>query len=630
MRKHNINIKKAVNKAVLLAIPMSIGCGIATLASCTDEHFDINADVQGQQTIWKNIEQNENLSAYANILKSVYYSQTEDKTTKETYADILNGDQTFTVWAPVNGSFDSVYYKNLIATGIRDSIYKVENNLIRNNLARFSYIYNGTDSIKIDLFNNKSAWINYNQNTIKGNLVTTPNIGASNGVLHITEAPVQYQPNLYEYMATLSELDSLNSFIKKYQTTEFDEYSSTQGPTVDGKITWVDSITITNNFYTNKYLNAYLNREDSNYVMIMPTNETWKNTLEKTKQYFKFKSSYKQDIYTLTEEGKDTTISGIETTFSQYELDSLTNLYSKNAICENLVYNANWQYEQIPITNIKSISNADSLKTTSGNKLKKTGTLNETNNSYSTFEIDNFATLFGDKDPIECSNGYAYIVDDWKFPSTVIAPTITLSGISSYESHDNNSNDPQAKQVSYSANNYVYEDGEFTIVSDTTFKYDYIVMTGTSETAKAKYNFALPNVQSCKYDIFVVIGYNAEIGKLNRFKATISYDNETKRLANQALKNPIDSLIDAEGNKLGGTNYFENQAPSYGNKNGKYSLEVLDTICLAKDFEFPVCYYGLENAYPTVSIQAYITSKNKHIFTNEMWINGFILKAKEW
>ena len=590
--------------------------------ACTDDHFDVNSDVLGKQTIWENISTNAKLTEYADILQSVYYSQTEQKTTKETYADLLNGDQTFTVWAPVNGSFNYSYYKSLLASGNRDSIYKVEKELIRNNMTRYANVSNKQDSVKLRLYNDKSAWLNYSKQTIKSSYMTQPNIGACNGVLHITDKPIAYQYNLYEYMAANPDLDSLNQFIKGFQTIKFNESASTQGPTIDGQITWVDSITSVSNTYNNNYLQAYLEQEDSNYVMIMPTNKAWKETLEKTQKYFHYKNSYKQDVNTQTETGKDTTISGVETTFTQAELDSIVNLRSKDAICRNLAFNANWQYEQIPITSINAIRAADarkdSLESTAGTKFKKTGTLNETNGS-SVLEVDDFAQMFGNADPTETSNGYAYVVDNFDYPSTVYAPNIKNSALICYESCDAQCN------ITYSTKTFVD-----TVYTDSTYKYTYLVLSNKSATSHPGAFFKLNNILSTKYDIFVVIGYNYSYMLPNKFRAYISYDTDTKRITNEALKNPNEDAVDAKGKSIYNTNYFVNKFPEDPMSDpSKIAYYLEDTICVAKDFEFPVCYYGLSNAYPVLQIKSNFTSSEKEYYSREIWVDKIILKPKE-
>lgn len=598
----------------------------AGISSCSDDHFDLSSAAQGKATLWENIQTKSELSEYADILQSVYYSQNEEKTTPETYADLLNGDQTFTVWAPVNGSFNYAYYKGLLQTGVRDSIYKVEKELIRNNMTRYSNAINSSGTKSIALFNSKTVELDYDAQTIKGVNITTPNIGATNGVLHITSAPVAYQPNLYEFMATRSDLDSINTFIKGFQTTVFNRSASTQGPTVDGKITWVDSIVSISNDYTSYYLGAYINREDSNYAMIMPTNDTWKAMLEKTQKYFTYKPLYEQDVYTQTEAGVDTILKGKQTTFTQAEIDSLVNLYSKNAICEHLAFNANWQYEQIPITTINEIGQADSLVSTSGIKFKKTGTLNKTNRR-NTVEIDDFRTMFGNADPIEVSNGYAYLTNDFSYPIQTYAPDIDELN---YQSCDATCY-PSFAVVTYN-NPKVVIDGD-TIQTDSTFRYTNFIMSGINSTQQPAAYFKATNVLSCKYDIYVVVGYNTDNNMRNKFQVFLSYDTPDKRIAitdsrNARLKNPVEDAIGANGETLYNTEYFVNRGIHY---NDKGEVDYTDTICVAKDFEFPICYYGISsNAYPVFKIESKYSSRERSIYCNEIWINSIILKAKEW
>lgn len=596
--------------------------------ACTDDHFDINPDVLGKATLWENIQSRPELSEYADILKSVYYSQTEQKATPETYAELFNGDQTFTVWAPVNGSFDYAYYKNLIESGKRENIYTVEKELIRNNMARYTNIMNGRDSVKISLFNDKSAWLNYNSMTLKSSKMTNPNIGSKNGVLHITDAPVPYQYNLYEYLNTRSDLSELNSFIKDFETVRFNEMASTPGPTIDGVVTYVDSITYIYNEYT-RGIRAYIEEEDSNYVMIMPTNNAWNDVLQKTKGLFNYKSSYKQDINTQTEAGKDTLISGVETAFTELELDSIVNLRSKNAICQDLVFNANWQYEQVPITSITDIraldARKDSLLTTSGYKFKKTGTKTHFN-GMETLETDNFADMFGNADPIETSNGYAYIVNEFNLPKSVYAPTLDINAFAAYENADNQCSPSTTMKTYYKSDILNPGDAVPENLVDSTYKYNYFVLGPKSSTSNPGAFFKVNNVLSTKYDIFVVIGYNTNYELPNKFRAYISYDTAEKRVNNETLKNPNEDAIDAKGASIYNTNYFVNQT-KHVSEDGV--AQYTDTICIAKDFEFPVCYYNLKNAYPIIQIKSNFTSSEKALYSREIWVNSIILKPKD-
>lgn len=136
----------------------------------------------------------------------------------------------------------------------------------------------------------------------------------------------------------------------------------------------------------------------------------------------------------------------------------------------------------------------------------------------------------------------------------------------------------------------------------------------------------LPQVQSCKYDIFVVIGYNTNYKLPNKFRAYISYDTEAKRINNEALKNPNEDALDAKGNSITGSNYFVNKGIRLNNDG---SLAFTDTICVAKDFEFPVSYYGLSNAYPVLQLKSNFSSTEKALYSREIWVSSIILKPKE-
>ena len=104
----------------------SLCCGAVAalaLAACADwnDHYDADTSLLDTQhaTLWQNISQNENLSQFASLLK------------KAGYDEVLNATQTYTVWAPVNGTFD---YETLASLS-SDRLLKefVENHIARNN-----------------------------------------------------------------------------------------------------------------------------------------------------------------------------------------------------------------------------------------------------------------------------------------------------------------------------------------------------------------------------------------------------------------------------------------------------------------------------------------------------------------
>ena len=69
-------------------------------------------------------------------------------------------------------------------------------------------------------------------------------------------------------------------------------------------------------------------------------------------------------------------------------------------------------------------------------------------------------------------------------------------------------------------------------------------------------------------------------------------------------------------------------------------MNYTDTICVAKDFEFPVAYAGLgglestagQNLFPQLHIKcdAKATDVVRGLYTNQLRINAVILRSKEW
>ena len=76
---------------------MVAGCMLAA-TSCSDfsdyNAIEASAEPSADKTLWENIKANANLSDFAEVLEKVGYDK------------VLNASHTYTVWAPVNGSFD--------------------------------------------------------------------------------------------------------------------------------------------------------------------------------------------------------------------------------------------------------------------------------------------------------------------------------------------------------------------------------------------------------------------------------------------------------------------------------------------------------------------------------------------
>jgi hypothetical protein len=66
---------------------------------------------------------------------------------------------------------------------------------------------------------------------------------------------------------------------------------------------------------------------------------------------------------------------------------------------------------------------------------------------------------------------------------------------------------------------------------------------------------------------------------------------------------------------------------TYVDENGESRL--VDSVLVAEDFMFPICYEGLSNAYVTLKLQGYFKSSEKSKYSRELRIDKIVLKAKE-
>lgn len=579
----------------------------ALFISCDDDHFTISPDVKGEGTLWQNISSNPDLSEFASILSKVYYSTTEEKVTKQTYADLLSNDPTFTIWAPKNGSFEYEKWLEKLESGDREQVYEVERDLIRNCMTRYRHVLNGSDVEDVMLFNGKRAEFDCGKRTINDVDIIEANLGSNNGIIHITDGPIPYLKNMYEYINNHESLTKLSTFLKKYEKLEFDEMSSTQGPTIDGEVTWVDSVTyLTNTYFNGAYLDAYINREDSNYVMVLPTDDVWDSEYEKMKGYYNYLPVYSQNVITVDNDGKASTETNI-TRFTDEELDSITDFRTCDAIARNLCFNANFQFGH-DYAEIATEGVCDSIESTSG----------------IVFYDPESAALFNHVTPVRVSNGWAYVVDqfNYRLEDTWLKERI-LDPSMMCESWDN------CTPTYYNMGNignpweYLSEEeleklGPDFVIPDSVMEGRAVQIVPSRSTANPSVLFKLPNTLSCKYDIIAVIPYNTAADKPHQLRAYVNY-HTTKSTQDRVQLSPIEGV--------NGTGKFFHTKKPYVDDKGY--LQFCDSLLLAEDFEFPVSYYGIQKAYATLEIQSYMTSTQRNTYTNEFMVHKIILRPKE-
>ena len=340
---------------------------LLALNSCSDtwdSHYNADSSITSDLTLWDQINSQVNLSEFREILENTHL-YTNNNVSSVSYADILDSDQSFTVWAPVNGSFNKDSLLNLCTTASGE--LAVEKTFIRNHIARYHYSVASSTDKEVILMNRKVQLL---KGLTFGNVrITNPNIVSSNGILHIVNGNIPYFCNIYEGVCSDTETTLLSSFLKAYQKDSLDEVSSVASGIVDGKTVYVDSVLIETNALLTEL--GYLNHEDSAYWMIAPTNNAWEEAYKKIAPYYNF--------------------SFVD------EADSLQDYWTKHALITDLIFNTHLQ-----------ASVSDSLISTKYDS-------DDPGHHVFYKPYTSGGILSEVKSSIQCSNGYIYKVDKWPF-----------------------------------------------------------------------------------------------------------------------------------------------------------------------------------------------------------------------
>lgn len=358
MNKHSFRIFHASFTAALLLLALN---------SCSDawnSHYDTNLGLNSDKTLWGDMQSQDNLSDFREILEATHVSSYSNASTVS-FAELLNSEQTFTIWAPINGSFNKDSLLNLCLTETGQRV--VERSFVRNHIARYLFSVTTTTDLDVMLLNGKEKSL---KGFVFGNVnITTPNIVAKNGVLHILNGKINYSANIYESLSNDQNLSKLSAFLKAFQKDSLDEFASVSSGIVDGKTVYVDSVLIEKNALLTEL--GFLNDEDSAYMLIAPSDIAWDAAYAKIYPYFDF--------------------SFIE------NADSLQNYWTKHNLISDLIFNANLQ-----------TSANDSLVSTKYNSMLPLQHVFQK-------PFQPGGILSEVTDSTKCSNGTIYKVDKWPF-----------------------------------------------------------------------------------------------------------------------------------------------------------------------------------------------------------------------
>lgn len=565
--------RKMIYRNAIAAV--ALVCAGAFTAACKDwdDHYDATPSIgESNITLWENIKNNHpELSSFATLLE------------KAGYDSLLSTSQSFTVWAPVNSelNFDSL---NAL------SLDTLRNEFIKNHVARSNFVASGNINESVFMLSGKVLSFKLGEGgyTMDNVPVAAVNIANKNGVMHTLAHPLSYLKNIYESLNTHSgPIGSFSDYFHSFDDSTFLPSRSVVGPIVDGQITYLDSVfNATNDLFMHMssikdgfFLDgggSYINREDSSYTMLVPTDVAWDSGRESISKYFHYVSDFVFDD--VTETGKTS-----ETRDSiKFNADSLSELTVQNLMMSNLIYN-NHNYLNTRLVDLKpgeKFNEGDSIVSSYCQVLYK----------------EDADYLFDGAKRYEKSNGSLWITDNLNLRAwNGWAPIIKIEAESNqnlivgsqYDAvYDNVTNVSQNEDVKGSVSGHRYA-----IISNaagTPPVFD-VYLPNVVSTEYAIYAVMVPsNIKSASgseeevlpYALLPQISYHDANGKLN---------GTSRYTAKEGWTRSLEYLQDETGK-----NYTVNTGLKVSEA-GK-----IDTLFLGYQ-KFPMCYYGLDS-YATGNI----------------------------
>lgn len=360
---------------------------LVSLSSCSDDHFDIHGGAaSASNTIWQNIEATPQLSSLTKILPRlrVYTDEYDHKRTMS-YKDLLNSNQSFTFWAPVDGSYDSESILSQLdqvekyrTAGDSVSAAKLEYNLgvqfVQNHMARFNY-ESLSDKSEIRLFNGKVTAVDPSNGTFNGVKLSaeTPDVPSSNGVLHLLQGESPFSYNVFDYMENHPKLFSSVYGILSDPSIDkrtFSANGSTPGAmNSQGQMVYVDSFYIEQNELLDES-RATIKNEDSMFVALIPTDAAWKTAYAKVKKLFNYAPTYKYGYNSNGTNFPSTYNMETKTASGVTLRDSLSDYNTKKTLLTSMYFSTSIFRERFTRDQTDEIVNyvrtADSVITTNG------------------------------------------------------------------------------------------------------------------------------------------------------------------------------------------------------------------------------------------------------------------------
>lgn len=572
-------IFKNTVRAGVIALITSVSLG--SCSDTWDDHYESLSGLTYDGSLLGYLQDNPDLSDFVEVVKASGFDKD------------LASNQVLTVIAPKNGSFDKQYYLNLIQNGRKKEVI---DEFIKNHICRYN-ISMGAEEQTVTMMNKKNVKLGtISEGTIEEENVDKMNVSCSNGVVHVIDGYLPYQYNIYEFLAKdwrdnytpaeplpaldengeaveveLPPYETLYGYLSEMYVDSLDEPRSvSRGVDENGDQIWVDSVVISNNKILRR-LDAYLYREDSTYITLLPDFDAYNRRFQGIKGLFNFNVSYNSD-------------KAVRDSVQRY----WAHYYS---LCD-LSYNMGQH---------QNIHTQDSLFSTAFSRWSW-----PYNVYYNPYEAEGIMSSV--YETIDCSNGQVCRVHEYPFDVyTNVFKKITLEGESRY---------------------YIYEDGENQFTNKTSTSYNtvanaadtisgsgYLHVVPAQSSRQTELTFQLPNTLSGQYDIYI------------KFLPYQVYAPEDTEHTNLPIRFRC-SLYERNANNGAFPAYNRATVDFYSNPEKKERNFQTDPNCIDSlyigTYKFNYCYL---NTTPGVlfKIQSNVTSGVAKQFTKEMLIDKIVL-----
>lgn len=570
-------MKRTFKHKILTGIAMTAALFLSS--ACNDEWDNHYKDkgVNSNQTLLEVIKSDAELSEFYSIVQACGVSDS-----------LLNASRVYTVWAPVNDAVNADSLLREIEEGRRDEVLV---RFVEAHITNYMHAANGVKEVNPILLLNKKV-VNFVGNGDEYTFNNIPlvmdysNQRVRNGILHKLGGSVKYKMNVWEYLATDERIDSLADFLYSFNLRTFNEGASIQGPTVNGAVTYLDSVFNTSNIWFNTYGSREsagfgdISNEDSLYTMFAITNDVWSEMVPVVAEYFNFY--------------RDTT--------NAYIYDSIQATTARKQLCNYLVSSDKEQkFVEKPGHLMANYRYYATSFTTSHNEVRRTFPLSK--------------LMEGVIDSCEMSNGKVYVTNKFSYdPLDLWLDTIKIegetfgdwlkynSGVTSVStSHVSNANRHDSISGNISGDLYMVASP----VGDPMATLTYVIPNTLSA---GKYKIALVMVPPAMND------KKADVTKSKRTKMRIQIDTRRPDGKVQKLYDTNDGSKKYNGLQNDPTRidtvYLYNTALDKTNK-GKVELRETE------EFVFNFCEYGLSAADTKTTIT--ITDDCQRVRDHNTW-----------